>query len=485
MPAYFDVIVIGSGIGGLTAGAYLAKSGFKVLIVERAKKVGGYCGSFTRNGFTFDEAVHYVNNLGPTGFLRAICHELNIEQILEVITIDPSDRLIMPGICITIYHDVTRTIKELSGLFPEESTAIRKFFNLVSSFSFTALYVKYKSRTFKEVLDGYFRDRRLKTALGLFATTMGLTADKLSALSALAYYKGSILDGGYHPVGGAQSFANALCRRFLRSGGQLFLCKTVKRILVKGNCVKGVELEDKSLLAARAVIANCDATQTFINLIGEELLDRPFIRRLRSLTPSASTLVVYLGIERLLKGVVPDCCNLWYFPYEDIQMGSIDMVKDDRPDGFVHIGLSSLHDRTMAPEGGESLVLFCGASYQSPEYWQENKERLSDVLIERATKVIPQIRNAVRVKLPASPHTLFKYTLNRSGAYRGWEPTLRQTEANLMPQKTVVRGLYLAGHWVTTPVGNGGVSMVAQSGRNAARAVTRFLHRSSIAVPVS
>ena len=130
MPAYFDVIVIGSGIGGLTAGAYLAKSGFKVLIVERAKKVGGYCGSFTRNGFTFDEAVHYVNNLGPTGFLRAICHELNIEQILEVITIDPSDRLIMPGICITIYHDVTRTIKELSGLFPEESTAIRKFFNL-------------------------------------------------------------------------------------------------------------------------------------------------------------------------------------------------------------------------------------------------------------------------------------------------------------------------------------------------------------------
>ena len=473
----YDAIIIGSGIGGLVAGTYLAKSGIKTLIVEQADKVGGYCGSFSRDGYRFDEAVHYINNFGPQGFLRAICQELGVESLFEVLTVDPSDRLLMPGVQVAIYHNALRTTEELSRTFPKERRAIKRFFDLVGAFHFASLYVTYQRRTFRELLDEYFEDRRLKTALGLFATTMGLTADKLSALSALAYYKGSILDGGYHSVGGAQSFANALRDRFLQLGGEILLSQKVTRILIQQGTVKGIELQEGHRVSAKTMISNCDATQTFINLVGEEHVEPGFVRCLKALRPSTSTLVVYLGVERSLRDEVPDCCNLWYFPHEDSASGSINIVEDDRPNGFVHIGLSSLHDRTMAPEGCESLVLFCGASYMTVEYWREQRDRLAEILVERACHAIPQLRGGIRVKLPANPHTLFRYTLNRDGAYRGWEPTPDQTKLGLVPQKTSVEGLYLAGHWITTPVGNGGVSMVAQSGKNAARAVTTFLRR--------
>ncbi len=473
MGEQYDVIIIGSGIGGLTAGAYLAKSGLRLRIVERAEKVGGYCGTFVRDDYRFDEAVHYINNLGPGGFLRQICEELELNRLVSFIAIDPSDVLLMPGLQISIQRDVDATVENISAVFPEDAKSVQNFFSLIKGFDFAFLYATWSGKTFQELLDRLFHNQRLKTVLGLFATTMGLPPTKLSALSALAYYRGSILDGGYHPVGGAQSFSDALSSRFKSYGGQLTLKNGARRILVASGKVQGVELESGEIVYARTVISNCDATQTFEQLLGEDHVGRTLLKRLRGLKPSLSTLVAYLGVELELKQCVPDCCNLWYFPYSDLQSGSIDIVEDSRLDGYVHIGFSSLHDRTMAPKGCESLVVFSGASYRTQKFWAEHKEQLGNVLVERVCRIIPQLYGKIRVKLFASPVTLYRYTLNREGAYRGWEITPDQAEWGVVPEKNNIEGLYLTGHWVTTPIGNGGVSSVAQLGRSLAKRILR------------
>ena len=111
------------------------------------------------------------------------------------------------------------------------------------------------------------------------------------------------------------------------------------------------------------------------------------------------------------------------------------------------------------------------------EYWQENKERLGDVLVERACHAIPSIRGKIRIKLVASPSTLYRYTLNREGAYRGWEITPNQTHWELVRQKSDIEGFYLTGHWITTPVGNGGVSAVAMSGKQVAQMIVRSIEK--------
>ena len=94
-------------------------------------------------------------------------------------------------------------------------------------------------------------------------------------------------------------------------------------------------------------------------------------------------------------------------------------------------------------------------------------------MIKRAEKLIPGLPKLIKIKLPATPLTLHRYTLNRAGAYRGWEITPDQTKATLVNQYAPIENLYLAGHWITTPVGNGGVSMVANSGKMAAKAIIR------------
>lgn len=472
MAIKYDVIIIGSGIGGLTTGTYLAQAGFKTLIIERHEKVGGYCGSFSFNGYRFDEAVHYLNHMRRGGLLRGICDELGVSDILPVTSIDPSDRILMPGLEIRMHRDWRRTADGLSSVFREDKDAIHNFFSLINNFRFSELYVKYKDFSFQDLLDISFKDERLKTVLGLCATTLGLPPHELSALAALAYYKGSILDGGYHPVGGAQAFADAFKSKFQQFGGTLFLKKTVVRIVIKSNRVEGVQLDDGSYFSADTIVSNADATLTFNKLIDAKQLKDERLRKINSLQPSLSMVIVYLGIDTVLIPETPDCCNLWYFPYKNFKEASMDIVLDDRLDGWVHIGLSSLHDRTMAPEGGEALTVFCGASYMTFEYWQENKQRLGNVVFERACRAIPKIRGHIKVNLVASPHTLYRYTLNREGAYRGWNTTPEQSRWGLVKQKDDdIEGLYLVGHWVTTPVGNGGVSTVAKLGRNIAKTI--------------
>ena len=473
-----DVIVIGAGIGGLTAGAYLAKAGIDVLMLERSEKAGGYCGSFRREGFIFDDAVHYLNNLGPSGALRRICEELDISvESVPIIRIDPSDRLQMPGFRFAIYSDINKTISKLQNLFPSERDNIRRFFTLINNFKFADLYVRYSKSTFQDILDGFFNSSQLKAGLGILATTMGLLPDELSALAGLAYYKGSILDGGYHAIGGAQTFTNTLVNKFEGFGGSLRFSAEVKRIIVTNRSVRGVELNDGTIINCRLLVSNCDVTRTFLDLVGEDSIDKHFLRQLMEMQPSLSNFIVYLGIKERLTSDVPACCNYWCFPFENCRQASIDITADDRSTGFIHLSLPSLHDRSLAPENHESIMLFAGASFKNKEYWDDNKDRLTDVMIERASQVIPNLRKRIVMKFSATPYTLLRYTLNRGGSYRGWAPTLKQTKLDLVPQKTSIKGLLLAGHWITSPVGHGGVSMVAISGRNAAKAATQILKK--------
>lgn len=472
---HWDGIVIGSGISGMTASAYLAKAGLKILLIEQREKVGGYCGSFEREGFIFDEAVHYLNNMGPGGLLRKICQELGITRKIKFIQINPSDRVFISNMEVRFYSDKKRTIEELRRLFPKQKQGIESFFHLVDSFDTPSKYFAYKNLVFKELLDDLFSDESIKTTFSLPAATLGLPATKLSALSALAYYRGSILGGAYHPIGGAQAFSNVLCQQFLLFGGELLLSKTVKRILVSRRSVKGVELSDGTRLSSSFVVAACDATQIFSGLLTQNRNRSYLTDVVKRLCPSTSTFIVYLGLRKPLTDLVPIGGNIWYFPNKKMDESSLDISVDQRQDGFVNIVLSSLHDRNMAPLGCATLLLFSGASFQDSKYWSENRERISDILVRRAEHVIPKLSSVIRIKISATPHTLHRYTLNREGAYRGWSPTPDQTRWGLVPQKTDLNGLYLAGHWTTTQVGNGGVSMVAQSGKNIARAIINAL----------
>jgi phytoene dehydrogenase-like protein len=84
----YDAIIIGAGIGGLTCGALLAKSGLKTLIIEQHSIPGGYCTSFKRKGFVFDSAVHFIEELGEGGRFCQILKDLEVEKEIELYKLD-------------------------------------------------------------------------------------------------------------------------------------------------------------------------------------------------------------------------------------------------------------------------------------------------------------------------------------------------------------------------------------------------------------
>ncbi len=162
----YDVIIIGAGIGGLVCGCYLAKAGLKVLIVEKNPKVGGYCQSFTRDGFTFDACVHYLGSLREDGQLRCVLRELELESEINFIRMDPSDVIITSKDRFVFYRNVKNTIDALARRFFSERKNIERFFNDISKGEFFEKIILFKKYiTFGALLEDYFKNKNLRQVL--------------------------------------------------------------------------------------------------------------------------------------------------------------------------------------------------------------------------------------------------------------------------------------------------------------------------------
>ena len=107
----YDVIIIGSGIGGLVCGCYLAKHGMKVLIIEKHTQTGGYCTSFTRDGYHFDVAVHSLRGVKEENQIGILFKDLNIKSSTLMTRIDPSDAIVFKNKRLHIYNDIDNTIR--------------------------------------------------------------------------------------------------------------------------------------------------------------------------------------------------------------------------------------------------------------------------------------------------------------------------------------------------------------------------------------
>jgi len=475
----YDVIIIGAGIGGLTCGCYLAKAGMKVLIVEQHYKAGGYCTSFRRKGFTFDAAAHYIGGFRQNGISTKIFNELELDSKVEIIRFDPSDIVIFPGNKIHIWNNFDRTISELQENFKCESENIKNFFMFIRNSEFATLYVKLKNKTFGDLLSTYFKDQQLKSILGVFLGNIGVPPSRATALAGVLLYREFVIDGGYYPKGGMQAFSDAFVEKFKECGGEILLKKKVEKIVVKNHRAEGIMIDKDTVMSSRAVISNCDATSTFLHLIGEEHLPANFTKRIDKLEISPSAFIVYLGLNKNYSKTLENCSSWWCalsnsFNVEDLFS---DLDRKDKPysDNFVFCVFPSSHDLSVAPPDHDVLVLIVPAKWTDNGFWQKNRHSLADDLIKRAENIIPNLSNVIEVKETATPLTLSKYTSNKNGSSYGWSYTQSQIDKDTMPAITSIKGLYLTGHWVTQGIGQGGISTVAYSGRNVAQLVINRL----------
>ena len=374
-----NVIIIGSGIGGLTCGSFLAKHGFKVTILEQHFKPGGYVTSYKRNGFAFD-VVHVIGGLKKGAPIERIFSYLGIDKKVDFIEVEKTFKFVYPDVTVDCYADVNKYERELINHFPDEKENIPRYFetkkkiwaeiqesyyrpNLFQMTFYPLRFpnlVRYQDITYREFLDRFFRNEKLKEILGSGWGYLGLNSPRISALFMIGMYMSYHTGGAWFPKGGYQAMSDSFADTFKKLGGVLRLKTGVKRVIVEKNRAAGVELSTGEKIRAKYIISNADTKQTFLNLVGEGNLSKGFADKIKGLRPSVSGFVVHLGVKMDLPEELNCGCVMSFPDYgtaeEQFKLAERnEMLTDPAKMGF-GLSISTMKDPGLAPDGCHARI---------------------------------------------------------------------------------------------------------------------------------
>ena len=482
MVTRYDVLIIGAGMGGLSSGAFLAKEGKSVLILEKHDKPGGYVTSFTRarGGYTFDSAIFHLTDMGEgqtvSQFIRYWGEEVQAMQVHYRFCCFIGDQ--------EYVLDSQSARQELIRYFPQEAAAIRKFFSLSArmmdetlsqgapkppyemnwlekiGFGVTAvfkrpLFLRYATRDSVEFLERLFKSKRLASLLWSYYP--------LHSLIFFAHVFGwetAVRGQTYYPRGGMQAIPNAAAAAIRRHGGEVLLNCEVEHILVKDGRAVGVRCTDGREFYADVVISNAPIHHTLSKLLaGVPGLDslRSEIEK-RQVCPSG--VFVFLGVDQ---GYDFGGVNFFTFLEEDTidipeerltpQTCPILLIVPPKPKDQVNY---SVILAAILPYEYENCWQ-TGASRKRGKPYYQLKRQVKDILLNRVCdRLVEDFREAIRYSLASTPLTFERYTYNEKGSFMGWRID-RAHYGRFIPQTTPIENLYLVGHWVFPGFGVPGV----------------------------
>jgi prolycopene isomerase len=484
----YDAIVVGSGLGGLSAAALLARNGRRVLVVERHDRPGGYAHAFRRRDYRFDSAVHLVSGCEPApveggGLLHRLLGALDVRERCEFVRVDPCYRVEWPGLVLDAPADLERFGEAHTERFPRDAKGIRGFLEDCLTIRGEAsraeedsgrgplarperfpLLLRYRRATLGRVLADRVASPEARAALAALWPYLGLPPSQLSFLYFATMLMSYVADGAYTCRGTFQSLAEALVHALERDGGELVVRALVRRVLVEDGRAAGVQLENGQCVRAPVVVSNADARQTVEELTGIEHFPARFRRRLAKARPSTSAFVVYAATSQDLAGAgLAHETFLYPGPDHDASFAS----GRGKP-GWLSLTAPTQQGPGNAPEREQLLVLTTLVDPERPERWSDVKGATMDAMLALAERRLPGLRDRLTFAEAATPRTMERYTRNTGGAIYGFSLTPDQVGPGRLDNQTPLPGLYLAGHW-TRP--GGGVEGVVRSGLRTAAQV--------------
>lgn len=459
----YDIIIIGSGIGGLASAALLSKEGKSVLVVEKEPRPGGYLNEFRSGDFIFDVSLHLLNGCNKDGYVNNMFKKCGILNDIKFIKPKYLYRSIFPDLDIKIPQGNIETHREvLKKHFPDSKKAIDSFFNdmlqllndVASSGNgsrITPLLISHLKDSAGSVINRYFKNERLKAVIYQLWMYLGLPPSKLRAVDFCFPWADYSFNGGFYPEKGSYAIAKALADRIKENGGKLLLGKEVSKILVKNGRCEGVTVDNKEIMCD-AVIANSDLRTTLSGLVGRDEIGASNFERLENIEPSISAIEIFMGLNIDLKDKYPDDFEIFVNSCFDIEKQyKYSLDNDSRLAPFA-IGIYSNVNRFAAPIGKSVVTIVMLAGY---DYWKDlphmdyekEKERISNILIERAGKIIPELLSNLKKKIVSTPLTFQRYTNNSKGSIYGYVST-SHGKLEVRPNDAIgIKNLYFASSW--------------------------------------
>ena len=500
----YDAIVIGSGLGGSAAAAYLAATDQRVLLLERYSVLGGSSHVFRRQGrWEFDCGVHFIGDCGPGGQVPTVLHGLGLDDRIEWLPMDADgfNTTVAPGLELKMPFGWDNYLANLVEAFPEDARGLRRFIGVMRKVgeAFDRSRTPASNREFATVLRaaGWAAPYVLMPYVSLMVscglkprTIMALAVDAgaqtstplaLSVLAQAVYLDNYIGGGSYYPKGGGQMLAAGFAEVITSHGGTIRTNAGVEKILIEGGRVRGVRLDVGEVISAPVVVSGADIIKTFTDLVGFEQLPTKTRLRVKSWRMGHPLINGYFGIEQDLSET-PNS-NYFAIPTWDDATSLLSLQKFVRkvPHGKgldgptwarefaarqpMFLQSSTRRDpsnRHSAPAGHAAVEVqtitpydptiwgFEGYDVASGEYrqdklYREIKKIVTDGMLERLEQVYPGSASKVRWSELATPASQERFVGNTGGAPFGLEGTPAQSGPFRPGTRTPVDGLFLVG----------------------------------------
>ncbi|MEO7367013.1 MAG: NAD(P)/FAD-dependent oxidoreductase [Gemmatimonadaceae bacterium] len=481
----YDVIVIGSGMGGLTCASLLAQlRGLRVLVLERHWRLGGFTHWFRRpNVGRFDVGLHYVGQMSEADPLRALMDLVTAGAVSWRPLPSPFERYHFPGLSIGQPAGRDAWMNVLMDRWPTETDAIVRHFAAVdTAFEWfgsrllpgrssgpstrresSGTEPAFIRATTREALDSIgLRSPELRAVLTATWGNYGLPPAK-SAFLAHALIVRHFLDGGWFPEGGAGGIATSTRAVVENAGGRCLAAREVETVLIEQGRAVGVRVvhgppgrRQRRDYRAPIVISDAGARTTFTRLLGEDAPGRASaVQELRSLPTGSSAVQLFIGLRRSASVLGMHGENQWLFAsydhdrhYErrnEILQGTVEnayLSFPSRKDPSAPYHTAEI----LAPLDHAAVAAWRGLPWKrrGPAY-DGIKERISDALLDFAEGYLPGLRSLVHYTELGTPLTMEAFTGHAEGAIYGLPPVPLRYALSCLRVETPVRGLLLTG----------------------------------------
>ena len=481
----WDAIVIGSGIGGLSVAATLAKlAGKRVLVLERHYTAGGFTHTFRRPGYEWDVGVHYIGDVShPRGSSRRIFDFITNGELEWADMGEVYDRIILGENSYDFVKGLENFRAKIHSYFPSEKDAINRYLELVISTAKKAQLffaekamppfvsklfggmmrrttLKEATRTTREVIEEITQNQELIGVLtGQFGDYGLVPAESsffIHAMVASHYFRGAA-----YPTGGSARIAETILPVIEEAGGEVITNAEVERIIIENGQAVGVKLVNRREFRAPKVISDAGVANTFSSLLPQNTAEAAgFTQKIDQVGPSVAHLSLYVGLQGTTEDLGLEKTNLWVYR-DHKHEENFKRFQDDihAPLPVVYLSFPSAKDPDFQNRypGRSTVEAVTLGPYEPFRSWErtswkkrgaeydELKASLSERLLDTLHQHAPGTRGKVEIAELSTPLTTRNFAAHPQGEIYGLQHTAQRFEQRWLRPRTPIKGLYLTG----------------------------------------
>ncbi len=467
MDSEYDIVVIGSGLGGLTCGYILARNGYKVAILEQGSQIGGCLQTFARRGVKFETGVHYIGSMNSGEVLDTFFNYFSLFPGIEVSPLD-ADGFDVISFCGERFNYASgheNFIDTLSQQFPAERDNIAQYVRRISDIARSSPFISldatsggyaglagaipdYESTGAAEFIASATDNITLRNVLAGTVPLYAGIEDK-TPLYIHALINDSNLSGACRIVGGSDQIALSLARSIQRFGGGVFTSSRVVHIDCDSRGARGVTLADGTRVGARYVISGAHPQRT-LDMISSPLIRPVYRQRICNLDHSISNFTVYL---RFRENAVRYMNHNFYHYTTPNVWGGENYSEADWPHNYIYLHLCP-PERSGYARAAEivSYMRFDETARWAAlpighrgEGYEEFKRRKAEKLLSLVEEQFPGTLAGVESYYTSSPLTYLDYTGTKQGSMYGVLRDKNDPVRSRISHRTKIPNLLLTG----------------------------------------